>query len=72
MAIQQVMAKSPDYWFALGKWAKDRGVLEPSECELAIAIGKLVSKRSVVNEKQALGGIKLISKAKESGFSVEC
>jgi hypothetical protein len=66
-----VAAISADDWFALAKWAKDRGFLEGWERGLVFSLGKLASRRAEPSDKQVVQGARIIDRAKELGFSLK-
>lgn len=68
-ARQAVAQSSADYWFGLSKWAKERGFLEGWERSLAYSLGKLAARGTSPSDKQVVQGARIITRAKELGFS---
>ena len=67
--IQEAEAIEPAYWFALAQWAKSHGLLTPIERKAAFNFGTMKSRnRGITSLKQALFALKIVEKAKESGF----
>jgi hypothetical protein len=65
-AVAQIKA---DHWFALAKWAKERGFLEGWERGLAFSLGKLASGGVKPSDKQVIQGARIVARAAELGFS---
>jgi len=65
---QKLAAAPAEYWFALSKWAKDRGLLEGWERSLAYSMGKLVSQGRPPSDKQAVQAARIQERAQELGF----
>jgi len=63
--VRAVPAKS---WFALAKWAKETGNLQPWQRSLAFSLGRLASNGSEPSIKQLQQGAKLFSEASRLGF----
>ncbi len=61
---------SSERWFALAKWAKDRGFLEGWERSLAFGLGRLVAQGNSPSNKQAIQGARIVARARELGFSL--
>jgi len=64
----QVTSVSAQSWFALAKWAKDRGLLESWQRSLAFSLGKLVARGAAPSDKQAVQGARILARARELGF----
>lgn len=69
-ARETLTAISADAWFALSKWAKERGFLEGWERALAYSMGRLATGNKPPSDKQALQGIRIWTRAKGLGFEV--
>ena len=65
-AVAQIKA---DHWFALAKWAKERGFLEGWERGLAFSLGKLAASEAKPSDKQVIQGARIIARAEELGFA---
>ncbi len=65
-SINQIPA---DVWFAISKWAKERGVLQSWQRSLSYSIGRLISQGRVPSTKQATQGLRLMRDALYLGFS---
>jgi len=63
-----ITAISANNWFALAKWSKEHGFLEPWERRLAFSLGKLAARGTVPSEKQAVQGARIAERARELGF----
>ncbi|HVT90637.1 MAG TPA: AIPR family protein [Tepidisphaeraceae bacterium] len=68
-AKEGVTQATADYWFALSKWAKEHGFLEGWERSLSYSLGRLVAKGSIPSDKQAIQGARIMTRARELGFS---
>lgn len=62
---------SASNWFALAKWSKDRGFLEPWERSLSFSLGKLAARGAKPSDKQAVQGARIAERARELGFLFE-
>lgn len=70
-AAQDAVVQVPaEHWFALAKWAKDRGFLEGWERSLAFSLGKLAAQAKKPSDKQAIQGARIMARAHEFGFPV--
>ena len=67
-AKQEVTLASAEDWFALAKWAKERGLLEGWERSLAFSLGKLAARGADPSDKQAVQGARIMKRARELGF----
>jgi hypothetical protein len=67
-AVTEISANS---WFALAKWSKEHGFLEPWERSLAFSMGKLVGRGALPSEKQAVQGARIAERARELGFAFD-
>jgi hypothetical protein len=61
---------APETWFALAKWAKERGLLKSWERSLAFSLGKVAARGAAPSAKQAVHGERILARAVELGFSV--
>lgn len=68
-ARNEVTSVSADDWFALSKWAKERGFLEGWERSLAFSLGKLAAMGKNPSDKQSIHGERILNRAKELGFT---
>lgn len=60
---------SAEQWFALAKWAKERGHLQSWQRSLAFSMGKLAAQNRPPSPKQATQAVKIIDAARELGFA---
>lgn len=68
--IKEAEAYSPQSWFALANWAKVNNMLTPIDRKAAFNFGTMRSRgRSFVSLKQAIYALRIISTAKENGFT---
>ena len=67
-AKQTVILASAENWFALAKWAKERGLLEGWERGLAFSLGKLIARGAEPSDKQAVQGARIMKRALELGY----
>jgi hypothetical protein len=67
-ARQTVTGATADYWFALSKWARERGFLEGWERSLSYSLGKLAAKEVSPSDKQVVQGARIMARAKDLGF----
>jgi hypothetical protein len=58
-----------EQWFALSKWAKERGHLQSWQRSLAFSMGKLAAQKRPPSPKQATQAVKIIEAARELGFA---
>lgn len=58
-----------EYWFALSKWAKERGLMEGWERSLAYSMGRLISRGMLGSDKQVIQAARIVSRAQELGYS---
>ncbi len=58
-------------WFGLAKWAKDRGFLEGWERSIAFSLGRLAAQSKAPSDKQVVQGARILTRAKELGFSLK-
>jgi hypothetical protein len=69
MARMALVGAGADYWLELSKWAKERNFLEGWERSLAYSLGRLIGKGAKPSDKQSVQGLRILSRAKELGFS---
>jgi AIPR protein/Abortive infection phage resistance protein N-terminal domain len=69
VAKEAIAPVSSDDWFALAKWAKERGFLEGWERGLAYSLGKLAGRGAEASDKQAIQGARIMKRASELGFT---
>ncbi|MGE0638851.1 MAG: AIPR family protein [Thermoanaerobaculia bacterium] len=73
--VEQLRTKLVDVpaerWFALSKWAKERGFLEGWERSLAYSLGTLAARKAVPSDKQTIQGSRILERARELGFPVQ-
>lgn len=62
---------SAAHWFSLAKWAKDRGFLEGWERSIAFSLGRLAAQSKAPSDKQVVQGARILTRAKELGFSLQ-
>ena len=67
--IGELAQVKPESWFALAKWAKDRGFFAGWERSLAFSLGRIAAKGAKPSPKQAIQGARILTRAKELGFS---
>lgn len=70
-AIDAVAAHGGDGWFALSRWAKQTGNLQPWERSLAFSLGKLVKHGRSPSRKQASQGQRILEEAGRLGFRAD-
>ena len=69
LAAREGVTQVPaERWFALSKWAKERGFLEPWERSLAYSLGKLATQGRMPSDKQVVQGARIMKRAHEFGF----
>ncbi len=68
--IKEAEAYSPQSWFALANWAKENNRLTPIDRKAAFNFGTMRSRgRAFASLKQAMYALRIISTAKENGFT---
>lgn len=71
-AAREIVAHvTADKWFALAKWAKDRGFLKGWERSLAFSLGKLAAQGAAPSDKQVVQGARIVTRSQELGFSAK-
>ena len=58
-------------WFGLAKWAKDRGFLEGWERSIAFSLGRLAAQSKAPSDKQVVQAARILTRARELGFSLQ-
>ncbi|AZQ13026.1 AIPR family protein [Shewanella khirikhana] len=66
--IDQVKAVPADIWFEISKWSKETDNLKPWQRRLTISLGKLISRSSSINVKQAKDGAEILEEVQRLGF----
>ena len=67
-AAARVMAVDAETWFALSKWARETGSLEPWQRGLAYSLGSIASRKGEPRPKQTKQGAVILDMAAELGF----
>jgi hypothetical protein len=70
VAREEIKDFSAEYWFALSKWAKERGLLQGWQRSLAFSLGKLAAQGRAPSDKQAVQGERIAEAANVLGFRI--
>lgn len=69
--IDEVVAVSPETWFALSRWAKETNNFQPWLRSMLFSVGTIIGRGKKPSIKQSNHAIKALEEAKRKGFSGE-
>ncbi|TQJ20579.1 AIPR protein [Micromonospora sp. A202] len=66
--VALVLATPAPEWFALARWAKETGNLQPWQRQLADNVGRYVNNSWTISDKQAAQAMRVMTEAQRLGF----